>query len=546
MLELGVTSVFAQLPNCPVRQSPGTLVQNPLALGSVNGVLQVDLAMRNGVDESGFMHYCYDYPPNTSNFIEAPTLRVNPGDEVILNLANRLTADPSHTSSMPAMDAGPGVPGTDCQGGMITDTDTNMHFHGLSIPPVCHQDDILDTVIHTGDPPFQYKFRIPENEPPGLYWYHPHPHGQTTTQVEGGAAGAIIVEGMEKYRPEVSGLKERILILRQQFYNANSWIGGPFQFTLNFQDSVPGLYQLPIVAMEPGQKEFWRFVNATTQAFIRLQLQYASVPQQLELIALDGVPLSAPEEVNNILLPPAGRAEFIVPGPAAGVSGQLWTMGVSTGVNGNPNPAQPIFNITTDESVSKVDTPPPAAHPLPAVPERFSGLENAVPTARRKLYFSELQVTPTFVKFFITVDGQRPRSFNAHERPAIVTHVGAVEDWTIENHAEEMHAFHIHQLHFLVLAEDGIKYAHPALQDTIALPPWSGSGPFPSVTLRMDFRDPEIAGMFVYHCHVLDHEDAGMMAKILVKAAGGENSNAAGQSPKTAALRKSKSRQSGL
>ena len=72
---------------------------------------------------------------------------------------------------------------------------TNIHFHGLNISPVCHQDDVINTVIQAGDPAFQYNIQIPLNDSPGMYWYHPHVHGNTTTQVEGGAAGAIIIEG---------------------------------------------------------------------------------------------------------------------------------------------------------------------------------------------------------------------------------------------------------------------------------------------------------------------------------------------------------------
>ncbi len=524
ILGLGASNLAAQLPNCPVRQAPGTLVQNPPSLSSQNGVLKVDLAMRNGVDQYGFMHYCYDYPPNASSghFIEGPTLRVWPGDELILNLADRTTANPNNKNAMSGMNAGPGIPGTDCTGGPITDTDTNLHFHGFSVPPVCHQDDVLNTVLHTGDPPFEYKIKIPDNQPPGLYWYHPHAHGQTTTQVEGGASGAIIVEGIETERPEVSGLQERILILRQQFYNQNSWVPGPFQFTLNFQTSSAGLFPLPLIGMEPGQKEFWRVLNSCTQCFVNLQVQYESVAQTLELIALDGVVLPKPEFVTTLLMAPAGRAEFIVTGPQAGQIGQFVTTGVSTGYLGNPNPPEPIANIITEDAPVGTEAPL-ASRALPAVPQRYAGLENAVPTAKRLLYFSEIPDTPNTVKYFVTVQGQKPQSFYAEEPPAIVTHVGAVEDWTIQNRAQEMHAFHIHQLHFMVLAVDGQPVAEPTLQDTIPLPPWSGSGPFPSVTLRMDFRDPEIAGMFVYHCHVLDHEDAGMMAKILVLPAGDES-----------------------
>ena len=103
--------------------------------------------------------------------------------------------------------------------------------------------------------------------------------------------------------------------------------------------------------------------------------------------------------------------------------------------------------------------------------------------------------------------------------PAIVTNTGSVEDWTVENRAGEAHTFHIHQVHFLVMAINGVPVPNPYLADTITIPNWSGSGPYPKVTLRMDFRDPNIAGTFVYHCHILDHEDGGMMSKIQVNQA---------------------------
>jgi FtsP/CotA-like multicopper oxidase with cupredoxin domain len=120
-------------------------------------------------------------------------------------------------------------------------------------------------------------------------------------------------------------------------------------------------------------------------------------------------------------------------------------------------------------------------------------------------------------QFFITVDGQTPKIFDTKNPPAITTNVGAVEDWTISNQTGEGHAFHMHQIHFLVTAINGVPVENPDLVDTVTIPNWSGTGPYPNVTVRMDFRDPNIAGTFVYHCHILDHEDGGMMATIVVK-----------------------------
>jgi FtsP/CotA-like multicopper oxidase with cupredoxin domain len=184
---------------------------------------------------------------------------------------------------------------------------------------------------------------------------------------------------------------------------------------------------------------------------------------------------------------------------------------------GNANPAQVLANIVTTTASSSSQTRVAAAPPVQPETQRFSGLAAIKPTTTRKLYFSEAALgSGPPVNFFITVDGQQPKLFTPNEPPAITTNVGAIEDWTIENHTSEEHAFHMHQIHFLVMAVNGVAVANPTLQDTYPVPYWPGKGPFPSITVRMDFRDPNIAGTFVYHCHVLDHEDAGMMAKIQV------------------------------
>jgi FtsP/CotA-like multicopper oxidase with cupredoxin domain len=98
-----------------------------------------------------------------------------------------------------------------------------------------------------------------------------------------------------------------------------------------------------------------------------------------------------------------------------------------------------------------------------------------------------------------------------------VTHQGSVEDWTIENRTLENHEFHMHQIHFLLMKRNGETLPKDQQQylDTIDVPFWSGSGPYPSVTVRMDFRGPDV-GDFVYHCHILEHEDGGMMQIIRV------------------------------
>lgn len=101
--------------------------------------------------------------------------------------------------------------------------------------------------------------------------------------------------------------------------------------------------------------------------------------------------------------------------------------------------------------------------------------------------------------------------------PNIVAEQGTVEDWIIENRSRELHAFHIHQLHFLLMAYAGRDLDEGFVRDTVNVPYYDGhSLAYPSVRLRMDFRDPNTIGTFVYHCHLLEHEDKGMMGSIQV------------------------------
>ena len=119
-------------------------------------------------------------------------------------------------------------------------------------------------------------------------------------------------------------------------------------------------------------------------------------------------------------------------------------------------------------------------------------------------------------KYFITEEGAEQKVFDMmSDKPEITVEQGSVEDWMIENRAREAHTFHIHQLHFQVIERDG-RSMEPIMMDTIDLPYWDGKGPYPSVRLRMDFRSPAIVCTFVYHCHILEHEDNGMMGRIRV------------------------------
>jgi FtsP/CotA-like multicopper oxidase with cupredoxin domain len=506
---------------CPDRPNTGSNVVDPLTLYSQNGTLQVALTLNESTDSFGYVHYCYIYNDN-GTMVEAPSLQLDPGDTLIMDITNALSPDASTQDLAPAIDGmdmtthkPAGSPASDCNGGTVTDHTTNVHFHGLNVPPTCHQDDVIYTLIQPGDPAFEYKIQIPPSDPPGMYWYHPHPHGFATIQVNGGASGAIIIGGTNGLNPDVEGLKARQIIMRQQFLTG-PWLAGPNQLTINFQVSAPPNFLAPVILMNSGQNQFWRVVNASSQAFLALQVWYGSTPQPLELISVDGVPLKEKRILTTIHMFPAGRDEFIVKAPPAGVIATLQTVNFQTGPIGNPTIPQKIADINlTQDNLKGLAVMPSVSKP--ALSYDTDELARLKPTTQRNLYFSESAGGVNGPNnYYITVDGQRPHQFQVNEPPAIKTTVGAVEDWTIENRALEDHAFHIHQVHFLVMAIDGKPVAEPFFADTFFVHAWSGFGAYHSITVRMDFRHPGIAGTFVYHCHVLEHEDLGMMAKIEV------------------------------
>jgi FtsP/CotA-like multicopper oxidase with cupredoxin domain len=501
-------SAAAQQQQCPSRPELGTVVEDPLNLVSQNGVLSADFLLGHWVDTQGYTHYCFNYK-TASGYIESPTLRLNPGDTLKLGVKNIIKDDAPAGMSMPS--AGKATCG---DGGQMTVSSTNVHFHGMNVSPDCHQDDVLNTLIQPGGPGFEYNIPIPAAQPPGLYWYHPHVHGFTEFQVNGGASGAIIVNGMEKVHPEVAGLTERVFLVRQQYLVP--WIPGPYQLTLNYHQAVFKLPP-PIVQMKPNEKQFWRVVNASLQDFLVLQFQIVSTPEQLQVIALDGYPISGTRMTDTLLVPPAGRAEFIVTAPPAGGNAQFVTNAYSTGPTGNADFAQQLAQIDLTDS-PKGQSPKSQQAPANVDNVKFADLPLKPATTARKIYFSEeFGGTNGPIQFYITVDGQPQKVFQGDEKPAITTKVGAVEDWTIENHALETHAFHIHQIHFRVLEIDGKPAPNHDLRDTIEVPFWEGPGtPYHSVKVRMDFADSP-PGTYVFHCHILLHEDLGMMHKILVE-----------------------------
>lgn len=521
---------------------PGSPVLEPANISSKHGGLSLTLNYGTRIDADGRTLFCFTTPDGS----ESPTLHVRPGDTLNITLNNQLPPPmPSSvalgTMAMPGpkrrrYDHGPMVmaptpEGKTCGASTVDASSVNLHFHGTNTAPTCHADQAIFTIVNAGQT-FSYHLKIPSDEPPGLYWYHPHIHGQAEGAVLGGASGAIIVDGLENTQPAVARLPARLLVIRDQNVAGNPMPGGSvpaWDVSLNY---VPVSYpaETPaVIELAPAKKELWRVVNASADTVADLELVYDGVAQPLDVVGLDGVPTGSQDGTHmgqivrrsHLMMPPAGRAEFIVTSPSTLVrQAALVTRAIDTGPYGDNDTRRTLAVLHAAASAaSTLPVLPDVSGPSP--PARFAKLDSAMVTNRRRLHFFETLEDPddplSPTNFYITVNGAPETLFSGSNPPAIVTTQGAVEEWTIENRTQEVHEFHIHQIHFKLEKVDGRLVPGDQQQylDTVQVPYGTGRPPYPSVTVLMDFRG-RISGDFVYHCHIMGHEDNGMMAIIRV------------------------------
>jgi len=492
----GPANPLPQVPFVDVgaRESLHSELPEPPVVRSVNGVAKLSLVATENYS-TGQPTFAYKGVLHV-----IPTIVVKPGDSIDVKVSDQLPSEPP-----PRMPPGP-----------MTDMgnvdDMNLHFHGFGSSPKKPGDDVLTTLAEPGQT-LHYVVHVPTNQEPGLYWYHPHVHGETSFQVgESGMSGAIVVEGLERHLPGLSKMKQRLIVVRATGIgddahpqNSNtSPCTTKDHLTVSLNDAVR-----PDITIAPGEKQFFRVLNATGHKTLRLSVE----GEKLELVAIDGFALDTypgtpPTEMKSTLIvPPASRAEFVVTGPASGHA-KFRTLCYNTGPNGDPDPEILLANLKAPQGrVRAALSPEPLAVGSP-LPRNAYTTQLPPPATKRVVIFSENSKP----EFFINGE-----AYSTKAKPMFVVHVGTVEEWHVVNVTEEVHDFHIHQLHFLVRKINGIPVAHPFWADSFIIPHRSASGRqgVPgSLDLLMDFRDPLIRGEFLFHCHILDHEDQGMMAKI--------------------------------
>jgi FtsP/CotA-like multicopper oxidase with cupredoxin domain len=583
-----INSTSSRTPVAPVanacqRFAAGSVVQQPPALFSQNGVLNVNFSYQTTSDPVGRQLFCF----MTANGLENPTLHLNPGDTLNITVTNNTPPvvptttepfNPPNCGDTTALLLNPDTTGLN----PMTGGSMNIHYHGTNTTPACGGDNVVKTLINPGST-FSYSVKFPANEPPGLYWYHPHVHGLAEASVQGGASGAIVVEGIQNVQPATAGLRQRILIIRDQPTTqglAEGAGGDPNAIpnldvtvnnvttnaTTNTETSVT-TYTPAVIQMVPGDQEFWRVSNSASDTILDLQVLFDGVAQTIQIVGIDGVPVNSQDgaqpgqliPATHFLLPPAGRVEFLVNAPAPTVKvAQLITQNILTGPLGDADPPRPLLNIQLVpakvlNAALPADGIVPAFTALNGTQQLFGGIMNVTPAVTRTVYFAELQDGSAFfinASGCVTAAGAQCATqvtngvpidtpFDSNNPPSIITTQGTVEKWIIQNRAQENHEFHQHQIHFKVLEQDNFEangsHEAPAIDgqflDMVQVPFCAGPPPannsnnppacvnaqgnpvipYPQVQALLDFRGMDI-GDFVFHCHILGHEDLGMMA----------------------------------
>ena len=470
-----------------IAATPSWLLWEPVDLtepevrSSAAGELRTDLHVAYAYhDIGGYRLSLRTYEGSTPG----PTLRVQPGDTIKLTLINDL---------LPNRDVVP-VNG-DLPHHFNT---TNIHVHGMHVSPA----GIADNVLRSMEPGASYdvEIAIPDDHPRGTYWYHPHHHGSADVQISSGMAGALIVDGDFADVPEIAAARARVLVLNEVIFDN---FGTIENYDTVWPEAVPRFLAIngqrePIIRMRPGEVQRWRIVQACHESDLRLALE----GHALHAIAYDGIPLSTIEQHDSLVVVPGQRADVLV---RAGEPGEYQLAAVAND-QGYPSPTGPLARVVVSGAPLPMDLPTV----LPAPP--LSPIDDGELTGARRIVLStrnpEYPPAANFEEFAFLIDGQQ---FDINRVDQAIT-LGSVEEWTVVNDDEADHIFHIHTNPFQVMAVNGEAPAVPLWRDTVIVPRHG------DLTFRSRFLD--FTGKSVLHCHMMNHEELGMMQLIEFSAGG--------------------------
>ncbi|MGY5055147.1 multicopper oxidase family protein [Streptomyces sp. 900105755] len=433
----------------------GPRLQDPPELVSRNGLLKAAIVVERRKVQVGDRRL---YATTYNGAYMPPTLRVRPGDRIDLTMTNRI------------------------------DADTNVHTHGLHVSPRSPSDDIFVAIKYNHA--YHYRYQLPFNHPTGTFWYHSHADMTSAPQVAGGESGVIVVEGLQQHLPpSLRRITEHTIAFKDFQVEGDSIkthdleIGAPTNRTVNGQ-------QNPVIRIRPGETQLWRLANIGANIYYKLHLQGS----RFRVITQDGIPVRKAYDQDTIVIPAGARFDVLVQGGRPGVT-RLETLRYDTGPAGNKFPRADLATVVTGGTPVHRATLPTGIAP-------HEDLSNAKIAVRRTVVLTENKAG---TKYYI--DG---RLYDPHRTDFTGT-LDTVEEWTVRNDSDETHSFHIHTNDFQLMSING-KAHDPShgWYDTIDVPVRG------KAVLRIHYTD--FTGRTVVHCHILNHEDKGMMAVLDIVA----------------------------
>ncbi|MEQ9668302.1 multicopper oxidase family protein [Coleofasciculus sp. G2-EDA-02] len=446
---------------------------------------QLDIALDAGygdINLAGRQAKLYSY----NGQVPGPVLEAQPGDSVRIQFSNNLPEA------------------------------TNLHYHGLHVSPTGNADNVF-LEIPSGEQ-LTYEFTIPQNHPAGTFWYHPHLHGLVAKQVFWGLGGLFIVRGELDQIPEIEAAQEELLVIQDFDLDSGGQVITPHPMEqMHGREgqliTINGKVN-PTLSIPSGGLLRLRIANASPSRFYRLSLE----EHPFYLIATEGGSISEPVEQQELLLTPGQRVDVLVPGEREpgeyrllnqpynrGSMGMMGGGRMGRGMMGRGRMGRGMMGRGQTNDSGNVEVLATLRYkgqvePLP-LPKRLIPVDALPePETTRRFTFSHGMAPGQGMVFLIN-----GKIFD-HQRIDTQVQLNTVEDWELVNTGMMDHPIHLHTNHFQVIDRNGQPEPYRAWRDTVLVPVGG--------TVRMRVRFADFPGKTVYHCHILDHEDLGMMGTI--------------------------------
>ena len=510
----------------------GRSFANPQLIKSENGALQTTLTVAYGDRQ---IADCQVHLRSYNGQLVGPTLRVKPGDTINLKLINDLPPDPN----LPAAPSPIAESPDGCEYELAQHSSnvphnfnvTNFHTHGFHVDPGNCSDNVLRVMnprrtVADPAPEYTVKITVPPDHPAGTFWYHAHLHGATALQVSSGMAGALIVEGGLDDVPEIAAATDQIFVLQQIAYDQEGkvenydefkperWGESQRRITINGQI-------VPVIEMRPGEVQRWRFIHAGVRERIDVELRNNRTrrPLKLQEIAVDGIALGKLDGWETIELEPGYRSDVLVKAEnlLPGQTSQQYDL-----IDSPSSRKESLLNKGEAGSIlarvivkgENLDMPLPSDRQIAMVKAENAPpdildqeLKTLEPTQLAAFSISKVASNPDQFKFAVNdhaFDPKEERKLNLNQ----------AEVWRLSTNSTQVgkkrlldkHPFHIHVNSFQYDRQDPHKQTERIWRDTLMVVADQPQ------TIRTRYTD--FSGKFVLHCHILDHEDQGMMQAV--------------------------------